>query len=98
MPFPVLFSRASQSHTLVEGHIVADDTGLADHDPHAVVDEEAAADLRPGMNFNSGQQARDLRKPASKEKETVVPQPMIDAVEPNRMQAGVAEKNFQARL
>src|SRR5690349_24994792 len=91
MPFPVLFSRATESHALIEGHIVADDAGLANHDAHAVIDEEAAANLRGGMNFNSGEQARDLRKPAPEEKETVVPQPMIDAVEPDRVQAGVAE-------
>ena len=54
--------------------------------------------LRAGMNFNAGEQARDLRQPARQQEHAVVPQPVIDAVEPDRMQPGIAEQHFQARL
>ena len=46
---------------MVEHHVVADLGGLADHDAHAVVDEEASADRRAGMDLDAGQPARDLR-------------------------------------
>ena len=39
---PRLLPGSTKRDALVEGHVVADDGRLADHDPHAVVDEEAA--------------------------------------------------------
>ena len=98
MPLAVLLAGASESHALIESHIVADDRGLADHDAHAVIDEQAAPNLRAGMNFDSGQQTRNLREPAREQEKRMIPEPVIHAIEPDRMQAGVAEKYFQARL
>ena len=40
--------------------MLADDRGLANHDARAVVDEEAAADLRAGMNIDAGGFMRDV--------------------------------------
>jgi hypothetical protein len=60
MPLAVLLAGASEGHTLIEGNVVADDSGFADNDSHAVINEQAAADLRPGMDLNSRQPAGDL--------------------------------------
>src|SRR5260370_17201552 len=73
-----------ERHPLVERDIVTDDGGLADHHPQTMIDEQTSPDLRPGMDFNSGKQARHLRQPARGQKEALVPQPVIDALEPNR--------------
>jgi hypothetical protein len=39
-----------------------------------------------------------LGQPASNQKKTVVPEPMINAVEPDGVETGIAEKNLQTRL
>jgi hypothetical protein len=39
---------AAQGHALVDGAVVADHGGLADHHAEAVVDEHAPADGAPG--------------------------------------------------
>ena len=62
MALAFLFAGSAQRDSLVEGDVVADDGGFADYGAHAMVDEEAAADFRAGMNFDSGEQARDLRR------------------------------------
>ena len=50
---------AAQGDVLVDGDVVADLGGLADHD-EAVVDEEIAADLRAGMDVDRGQEAAEM--------------------------------------
>ena len=49
---------AAERHAVIQGDVVADLGGLADHDAGAVVDEEAPADARAGMNVDIGQRAR----------------------------------------
>ena len=98
MTFPVFLAGASQSDALVERDIIADDRSLADDDTHSVVDKQAASDFGCGVNLDSGQQAGDLGKPAGHEEKVVVPEPVVHAVEPHRVETGVAEKDFQARL
>ncbi len=55
MALPALVARAAQRYTLVEEHVIADFGRLADHHAQAVIDEQALADLRSGMNFNARQ-------------------------------------------
>ena len=50
---------AAQRDVLVDGDVVADLGGLADHG-EAMVDEEVRADLRAGMDVDRGQQAREM--------------------------------------
>ena len=52
---------AAERHALVDGAVVADFRGLADHHAHAVVDEHAPADLRAGMDLDAGEPAADVR-------------------------------------
>ncbi len=98
MPLPLLFAGSAERHTLVERDILADDRGLSDHHTHAMIDEQTPPHLRSRMDFNAGEPARHLRQPARQQKEIVVPQPVVHAIEPHRVQTGVAEINLQPRL
>ena len=44
--------RAAQRDTMIEGHIVADDGGFADHDAQTMIDEEVFADNGAGVDLN----------------------------------------------
>ena len=98
MPLAVLFASASERDALIQSHVVADDRSLPDDHTKPMIDEQPTANLGSGMNFDSGQEARHLREPSPKKKEIMVPQPVIDAVEPYRVQPCVAEENFETRL
>ena len=54
-------AECAQRHALIQLHMVADDGGLAYHDAGAVVDEEIAADLRAGVNIDTGAAVGVLR-------------------------------------
>ena len=51
----------AQRDLLVEVAIVTDDRRLADDDAHAVVDEEAAPDLRARVDLDAGEPAAEMR-------------------------------------
>ena len=51
---------AAQGDALVNEHVIAYFAGFADDDSHAVVDEEATADLCPGVDFDTGEGSRKL--------------------------------------
>ena len=54
MTFAVLLTGTSQGHTLIQGHIVADNGGLTDDDTVTVIDEKSFADLCTGMDLDAG--------------------------------------------
>ena len=54
-------ARATERDALVHRHVVADIGRLADHDPRAVIDEEALAYVRPGVDLDSGDRACEHR-------------------------------------
>ena len=49
-----LVAGAAERDALVEHAVVAHDGSLANNDAHGVVDKEALADLRGGMNLDAG--------------------------------------------
>src|SRR3546814_7331793 len=51
-------SDAAEGDVVIQRDAVADFSGLADHDAHAVIDEEIFPDARPGMDFDAGQESR----------------------------------------
>src|SRR5580700_3198007 len=53
-------ARATEGYPLVERYVVADDRSFTNDDAHAVIDEEAAADLGARMNLDAGDQPPDL--------------------------------------
>jgi hypothetical protein len=87
----------AQRHTLVKCHVVADLGRLADHHPEAVVDDEAPADGRPGMDFDAGGEPPDLRDDARQQEQTPLPQRVAQPEQQQRMQARVAQHDLQAR-
>jgi hypothetical protein len=88
---------AAEGDVLVEGDVVAEDGGFADDDAHAVVDEEAAADVGGGVDLDAGVEASDLGAEAGEESEVVAPEPVLDAVGPDGVEAGVAEDDHEPR-
>ena len=98
MPLPVLLAGSAERHTLIERDVLTDDRRLSDHHAHTMIDEQTPSDLRSRMDFDTGEPARHLRQPARQQKKIVVPQPVVHAIEPHRVQAGVAEINLQVRL
>ena len=48
MTLALLPAGTAQGYAVVEGAVVADDSGLADHDAHAVIDEETPPMRAPG--------------------------------------------------
>src|SRR5690606_4948731 len=86
MPFAVTSGPTAQGDAVVQHHVVADLRGLADHDAHAVVDEEPAADPCTRVDLDAGQPARELRAGAGRETQAAPPESMPDAVRPDRVQ------------
>ena len=97
MALAVLLAGAAQSHALVESHVIANAGCFTNHHAQAVIDEQAPPDLGAGMDFNSGKKTRDLREQSRQQEKAMSPKPVIDAIKPDRMQAGVAQENFEAR-
>jgi len=95
VPFSLLFPRAAERDPLVEGHVAADLGRLADHHPHAMIDEESAADLRAGVNFDAGEKPRERSDEGRNDRHAPTPELMGDAVRQRRVQAGVGEQDFQ---
>ena len=54
-------SLRAQSDALVNGAVIADFGGAANHDAHAVVNKNAFAQDCAGVNFNTGQKAANVR-------------------------------------
>jgi len=95
---PRYLARASQSHALIQGYVITHDRRLADHHAKAVIDEQPSSYLCSGMDFNSGEETRGLRKESSGQEKMMVPQPVIDAIEPDCVQSGIAQEDFKAGL
>ena len=95
MALPLFQAGAAQRNPMVQGHIRADLGGLADDHTHAVIDEETGAYARAGMDLDAGRPAGDLRNPAGEEPELVGPQPVRDTLDPDGVQPGINQENFQ---
>src|SRR5208283_3968826 len=87
----------AQCDPLVERDVIAHLGSLADNHSHAVIDEKAAADDGAGMDLDSREPARELRECAGQKKHAVLPQPVMDAVPPQRVQAGVEQHDLEPR-
>lgn len=93
-----LIAGSAQGDALVEGAIVADDGGLANDDAHGMVDEEVPADMRGGVNFDTGYMAGYLRHDTREAFAAVVPQPVLGHMIPFCVKAGIGEKDDKAVL
>jgi len=96
--FPLFFAGAAESDSLVEEDIVADFGGFADDDAHAVIDEEAAANARAGVDFDAGEEAADLGEDAGEEGYSPAIELMGKAVNEDCVEAGVAQEDLEDAL
>ena len=98
VPLALVPRRAAERDAVVERAVVADFRRLADHDPHAVVDEHPPPDRGAGMDLDAGQEAAPVREPAGEPAKVGAPQAVHDHAMPDeRVQAGVARQDFPRR-
>jgi hypothetical protein len=87
----LLQAGAAQGHAVVERHVVPHDRGFADHHAHTVIDKQSAPNLRAGMDFNSRPKTRYLRKIARQQPKVMLPQPVVQVMNPHRVQSRVQQ-------
>src|SRR5437868_4220438 len=81
---------AAQRDMLIDGHVIVDFGAFADY-AEAVVEKEALSDLCSGMDVDSSQEAREMVDEPRDEPEIPLPQPMRDAMKPERRHSRVEE-------
>ena len=94
MSFAFVFARATESYALIDQHIVADFSGLTNDHAHAVIDEEAAANLRTGMDLDPGEEPADLGDDARDERHARTIQPVGEPVRQNRVESWIAQDDL----
>ena len=75
--------------------VIADLRRLADHDPHAVVDEEPIADRRARVDLDAGERASDVGDEAGQQRHPALAQRVGQPVELPGVKARVGENDFQ---
>jgi hypothetical protein len=95
MALTLIFSCSTKSNTMVEQNIVSDLSGLANDDPHTVIDNKTASNRRAGVDFNTGQKPGYLRTKSGKETTVMFPKPMAQSVNEGGMDAGIEQEDFQ---
>src|SRR5258706_2347146 len=78
----------------MERALVADCRRLADHDAHAVIDEDAPADGGPRMDLDAGEEADPVRDEAREPGKAHRPQRVREAVQLQRVEARIARDHF----
>src|SRR4029450_5217131 len=73
MAFLALQARPAEGHALQQRDVLTDLGGLADDDPHAVIDEEAGAELRGWMDLDARDEPRDVRQEARRDRPAPAP-------------------------
>src|SRR5215469_3911117 len=86
----------AERHALIKRAVVADFGGLADNNPHAMINEYAAADASAGVNFNPSQHPADVRSEPPCQKPTSLPQEMSEAMPDQGVEPGIAQHHFEA--
>jgi hypothetical protein len=98
MPFLAAGQRgATQGHALVQGAVVANLGGLANHHAHPVIDEHPSTDASPGMNFNAGQNTPEMRHEPAGEQPAVIPKPVGDTVIEQRVKPRITQHDLKPR-
>src|SRR3569833_2854808 len=83
---------------LVAPDLVADHGGLADHDPSAVIDEEAGPDSRARMNVDTGAVMGYLGDQPRHEARAKAIQKMCEPVMDDRRHPGIADQDLRETL
>ena len=85
---------AAKGDLVVERDVLADLGRLADDHAHAVVDEETTADAGARVDLDAGQKAGELGVHPGQPGQTMVPQPMTDAMRPQGLQPRITGQHF----
>ena len=88
---------SAKGHALIQGHIVANPRCLADYHPGAMVDKEAAADIRTRMNLDSGDDPRQIGYEHGEGSPTLAPDPMADPITEKSVKARIQQHNGNTR-
>jgi len=59
-----------------------------------MVNKKPPTDSSSGMNFDTSQETTNMRQETSWQPKLVLPQEMSQAMEPQRVQAGIAQDNL----
>ena len=89
-----VFSGAAQRDALIQGAVVADLGGFADHDTHSVIDKETFADGGARVDLDPGQPTRPLTDQPRGEIVTAQIQFVGDAVGQDGMHARIQEQHL----
>ena len=95
MALALLPAGAAQGHTVIEGAVVADLRRLADHHPHAMVDEKTPPDPRPGVNLDARQQARQGGDEARRPLQAMAPEIMTETMHQQGVNAGIGGQHLE---
>ena len=94
--FFLLQTDPAQGHAVIQGDVVSDFRCLADHQAHAVIDENAAADFCGRVNLDTGQHPPDLGNKAADEFQIGVPGPVGHPVKQQGVQSRITEQYLGA--
>ena len=94
MPFLLFQRSAAQDNTLIEEDVISDFSCFADYHTHSVVDKKAPANRGARVDFNAGEKSVKVGDAASEGTGTGAPEEMGGAVQPDGVEARVAEQNF----
>src|SRR5690606_31105426 len=98
VPLPFLLARPAQDNALVEGDILPDLSGLADDHAHAVIDEEAGAQLRPRVDLNARQEPADVGDDPGQNVAPAAVEPVGDSVDLDGVEARIGQDDLPDAL
>ena len=75
----------AQGYPVVEQNVIADNCGFADHDAHAMVDDQTATDLGSWVNLDAREHASVVCPNAGESLEVKLPEQVCLAVVPECM-------------
>ena len=96
MAFDPVQGTTTEGGPVIHHHVITHLSGLADDDAHAVVDEEALADLGSGVDLHAGRRPGGLRQQPGRQPGTGGPQAVREPVHPNRVQARRGQRHLDA--
>ena len=87
-----MFAGSAEGDIVKQHAVLTDFSGFADHDSRSMIDKEAFADGRAGMNFHPGQKMPDFGNQARDKRNTKLIQRMNDAMNHYRVESGIQQK------
>jgi hypothetical protein len=96
MPLGAMKARAAECHTLQDVAVVADLRRLADDNAHAVVDEQAFAYRRAGMDLDARDEAAEVGDRAGDDGQAGLVKSVRHAVQLAGVEAGIRKHDFDS--